>query len=74
MMQESALLSAKFRLPEYEDAKKIGRWTISLLFSAVRKLSENWMLKGRCNTRCNQILCGLSISGLEVIRYRGIGR
>ena len=40
MMQESALLSAKFRLSEYEDAKKIGRWTTSLLFSAVRKLSE----------------------------------
>ena len=34
------LLSAKFRLPEYEDAKKRGRWTTSLLFSAVRKLSE----------------------------------
>ena len=32
------------------------------------------MLKGRCNTRCNQILCGLSISGLEVIRYREIGK
>ena len=34
------LLSAKFRLPEYEDAKKRGRWTTSLLFSAVRMLSE----------------------------------
>jgi len=34
------LLSAKFMLPEYKDAKKRGRWTTSLLFSAVRMLSE----------------------------------
>ena len=34
------LLSAKFGLQEYEESKKKGRWTTSLLFSAVRKLSE----------------------------------
>ena len=34
------LLSAKFRLDEYEESKKKGRWTAPLLFSAVRKLSE----------------------------------
>ena len=34
------LLFAKFGLLEYEDAKKRGRWTTSLLFSTVRKLSE----------------------------------
>lgn len=34
------LLSAKFGLPEYEEAKEKGRWTAPLLFSAVRKLSE----------------------------------
>ena len=34
------ILSARFRLPEYEESKNKGRWTAPLLFSAVRKLSE----------------------------------
>ena len=53
------LLSAKFGLLEYEDAKKRGRWTTSLLFSMVRKLSEevnpdivNWWDHANCNCSC----------------------
>ena len=35
-------LAEHFSFPEYEDAEAKGRWTATLLFSAVRKLSERF--------------------------------
>jgi hypothetical protein len=34
------ILAKKYDLPEYKDAEEKGRWTVSLLFNAVRRLSE----------------------------------
>jgi hypothetical protein len=34
------VLAKHFALPEYEEAEGRGRWTTTLLFSAVRRLSE----------------------------------
>jgi hypothetical protein len=34
------ILAKRFSLPEYREAEDRGRWTSTLLFSAVRKLSE----------------------------------
>ena len=34
------VLAGRFELPEYEDALRMGRWTIPLLFRAVRRMVE----------------------------------